>query len=239
MAGRGKTPREGPKPKFTWDVAKLENGERFLGWIAGDYITVLIHKHKKLRCCLREYLPEVECPGCKAGLETEWKAYQPLYREPEKVETVGVFSEPQWATLDKLVLHQSCVVGREKGNGKNPLFKSPLWINPGTRTDHPFALHPVRSKPRDIADWLPTLWGYVGRISGKDLVPDEVAVEAPTVAPVEAVPPPKPKDLNELIGSLADQTRIGSLHPDGEYPFTVKLPNGARVVRPSKNGAKH
>lgn len=93
MQGKGrKTPRT-VKTKFTWDVAKVQGGEKFTAYVAGPHVRVCCHKHRQVRACLREYTGAVDCPGCVAGMERCFISYMPVYRAVDKHELVCGFHE--------------------------------------------------------------------------------------------------------------------------------------------------
>jgi len=164
VEGKGrKTPRS-EKMKFTWDVAKVEGGSKFGAYVAGPHVRAICHEGKKVKACLREYTGTKDCPGCLAGKKHTVISYMPVYRAVDKHEMVCGFHEEQEDTLEKLALLQGVMIGREDG------FGCGLWINPaaGLPKYEPESL--TRKRPRCIAAWLPTLWRYVGSITGEQLL---------------------------------------------------------------------
>src|SRR5437868_14109344 len=132
MAGRGKRPTEERKYKSSWDVAKVEAGDKMLAWIAGPHIRVKVHKASKLKACLREHAGRSDCPGCAKGLDTQWYAYTPVYREPDKHEFICAVTVSQGGVMDKPHHHHAVMSVREDATGMLKGLQCGPWINATT-----------------------------------------------------------------------------------------------------------
>jgi hypothetical protein len=109
----------------------------------------------------------------------------PVYRAVDKHELVCGFHEEQEDTLEKLLLHQRVIIGREVG------FGCGLWINPGVSLEKYEPKDETRRHPRCIAAWLPVLWRFVGRITAAQILSEEplhAGRDSPAEPPSSGVP---------------------------------------------------
>lgn len=221
MLGKGKRPPLRTKTKFTWDLPKIKGGEKMVAWVAGPHIGVMCHEAKKPKACLKAAAGDLNCPGCHLGQRLFWFGFLPIYAEPDKHEYACGFHEEQVDTLDSLKTHDGIIVGREEGFGRG------LWVRRRLSPEKYQPSDPIRQKPRCIASWLPTIWGYVGRVTGAQLLADDEqavlnAMEHPVVA--EQSPPTLPADVASELASniLASHFNVNG-EPMGMAPASATV----------------
>lgn len=241
MASRGEKPREGVQ-KINWQLVRDKGKLKISAWIAGPVVGVLIHRERKPKPCLAHYTGTKNCPGCEKRLVIGWYGFQPLYRDPDHAPILAAFMPVHLALLDTVDHGDPVLIGREDGPGNG------MWVQRRVKDDRMKTAIPERKVDQCCAWILPQIFGYVGRISGEQILHGKY--DAPPVATTHKAKQEKIVDgIDEndpdvkLLRKAQSRGGVGgSLHPDGMYPMTDTLADGRVVMRqgPLKNGdGKH
>lgn len=188
MAIRGKTPRGSPNQNH-WRTDKLDPGQAFDGWLAGDGLCVQCHEAPMTKPCIKRYTGfDSPCPGCASRLGLVDIIFVPVYRDIVLSRNVVPLRYAAAKFIEKFPLHHCVVVTRPKGRneGRRIETRAKAMAFPGG---------PEHQMPACIAEWLPVLWRYTDRITGTHLLNGpvfdtdpvktmEAALSAPTVQEV-------------------------------------------------------
>lgn len=223
MAIRGKTPRGSPDQNH-WNTDKLKPGESFEGWIAGDGVCVTMHEAPTTKPCLKRYTGfDVGCPGCASRLKLCDITFFPVYREVVLKKCVVPLRCAAALRADKFPLHHAVVVSRPKGrNEGRSIDARPKQITFDVDRDHEF--------PKCIASWLPTLWGYVDRITGEQLL------NGPVFDCPEATAHVPKFDAGDEEAAVAELKKRRDAHLKTKSTATYDVPGMGRVVNGLLNG---
>lgn len=235
----GKRPSGGSKGR-AWLHVGVTEAEKVQGWIAGPAVGVSGHCIHASKPCHKLYLgANARCPGCEHPSRVQDFWYQPFYRETDGRPCLVILHEDQADAMSLVKLHEFVEFGREPGERIGIHMQRLL-----KQREYHTTLQ-ERKVTADPSDFLATLWGLVGVITG-DMIRRGPVEEVEGEKPAEFVPNEKKhgpivrdqKQTADIIATVrkamkgASPSNIENAIEDAliqaSYSHTVHLNNGHR-----------
>ncbi len=132
----------------------VERGGNWEAYAAGPAQWFPMHCSRRSKPCVEEMTDcDLACPFCAKGHVAIVKGYLPLYRASDGRPVVVVIDEASRHLADKLALHESVTVGRERSRGSAVWVARPLAQRPSYTTTLE-----ARRAPADLTETLLRLW---------------------------------------------------------------------------------
>ncbi len=233
MEARGKTPR-GSQNKNHWHTDKMKPGDSFQAWLAGPGVCVTMHDAMPTKPCLKRYMGfDIPCPGCASRLKLVDLIFTPVYRDILLKKVVVPLRAAAYLLVSPMMLHTCVTVGRPTARNEGRYIETrPKTI--------PFPLSPENEFPVCIAEWLPVMWGYTGRISGEHLLRGPVfdATEAQRPSAVEAAK--RKADDEAKMAAITEEQRRNRLRGKTDLETLHNVGNDLFKVNPAtESNGKH